>query len=62
MRSKSFSRFFRDKSDVNVTTSFIPVTLLVYERKGEQPVSTYEDLWCIQGIHHHHTRKGYLRT
>ena len=38
MRSKSVSRFLRDRSDVSVTTSLIPGTQLVERRKGQLDV------------------------
>ena len=69
MRSKSVSRFFRDRSEVRVTTSLMPGTTVdehgsafqVGEREGSD-VSTYGDLWCIQGRHLRRRRITHPRT
>lgn len=37
MRSKSFSRFLRERSDVRVTTSFIPIHAHSHESKFLSP-------------------------
>jgi len=61
MRSKSFSRFFRERSEVRVTTSLMPDSLLVHAfRSGI--FFTYEGLWCTLGKHRRRMRRVYPRT
>ena len=50
MRSKSFSRFFRDRSDVNVTTSLIPAIMQSVSDLEERKKKEEKRLTRILGI------------